>query len=225
MSRPLVVLRPEPGLAATWAASRDLGLETVASPLFAIEPVAWSAVGASPYDAILAGSANAFLHGGPNLDALRGLPVFAVGDRTADAAQAAGFVVERTGAGGLQSLLDGMVAPLSLLRLAGEDRVALDSAAGVEIDEKVVYRAVPLALGAAAVAVLRSGAAALLHSASAAQRFVMECERLAIDRRRIAIAALAPRIAAAAGSGWEEVRVAPAITDSALLAMAADMCQ
>ena len=55
MSLPLVVIRPEPGNAATCAAARALGLEAVAAPLFEIEPVGW-AVPEGRFDAILAGS-------------------------------------------------------------------------------------------------------------------------------------------------------------------------
>ncbi|MCT2558931.1 uroporphyrinogen-III synthase [Tsuneonella sp. YG55] len=224
MSRPLVILRPEPGCSQTLAAARERGLEATGAPLFAIEPVAWNPPDADTADALLVGSANVFRHGGGALDAVRPLPVWAVGDVTAAAARDAGFSVERTGRGGLQSLLAGAASGMTLLRLAGEVHVDLAPPAGVALVERVVYRAVPLPLDAAAAGILRGGAVVLAHSAEAARHLASECDRLAIARDLVAVAALGARIAVAAGPGWRAVRVAPENTDSALLALAADMC-
>lgn len=224
MSRPLIVLRPEPGCSETLAAARERGLEAVGSPLFAIEPVPWDGDGPVSADALLVGSANAFRHGGSGLDAVRHLPVWAVGERTAAAAREAGFSVDRTGQGGLQSLVEQADPGTTLLRLAGETRIDLCAPAGVTVTERVVYRAIPRPLDDAAVDILHGGAVALLHSAEAARHFAGECERLSIARERIAIAALGARIAHAVGPGWSEVRTAAETTDSALLALAADMC-
>ena len=86
----------------------------------------WDAPSPTDFDGILVGSANVFRHGGKKLDKLTKLPVHAVGEATADAARAAGFLVGRTGRGGLQNLLDELDGrELHLLRLAGEDRVTL----------------------------------------------------------------------------------------------------
>lgn len=225
MSPPVVVLRPEPGCAETCAAALAMGLDAIAAPLFAIEPVAWEAPDPDNFDGLLVGSANAFRHGGDGLARLTPSPVFAVGNQTAAAARAAGFGVAHTGEGGLQALLDGLAAPRRLLRLAGETRVTLAPPPGVGISERVVYRAAPQPLSKKAAAQLSLGAVALLHSGEAARALSAECDRLAIDRAAVAIAALAPRVAEAAGGGWRAVRVAPVVSDAALLAMAADMCQ
>lgn len=225
MRRPLIVLRPEPGCGETVAAARRRGLDPVAAPLSAIEPLAWQAPDPAGFDGLLAGSANAFRHGGEPLRQLRSLLVHAVGERTADAARAAGFTVASVGARGLQSVLDALVPPLKLLRLTGEARVALAAPPGVELAERVIYRAVAQSLSGDTARRLASGAVALLHSGEAARGFAAECGRLGIARRRVAIAALAPRIAEAAGAGWEEVRVAGEANDGALLALAEDMCQ
>lgn len=224
MSRPLVVLRPEPGCGETLAAARALGLAAIGSPLFAIEPVAWS-VPEGPFDGILAGSANAFRQGGANLASLSAIPVHAVGERTAEAARAAGFAVASTGEGGLQAVIDRLTPPLRLLRLAGEARVALAPPPGISIAECVVYRAAPRALSGEATAALWSGAVALLHSGEAARAFAAECDRIGLDRGGIAIAALAPRIAEAAGNGWQVVEAAAEVSDAALLALAVQLCQ
>lgn len=225
MSRPLVVLRPEPGLADTVASARVLGLDAVASPLFAIQPVSWRVPDSSAFDAILAGSANAFRCGGAGLAQLTSLPVHAVGERTADAAGAVGFTVAAVGAGGLQVVLGSLAAPARLLRLAGEQRVPLTVPRGIAMTECVVYRAAPLPLSPDAALALRRGAVALLHSAEAAVHFAAECDRLELHRGAIAVAALGNRIAAAAGEGWQAVAAADRPTDERLLALARRMCQ
>lgn len=225
MTRPLIVLRPEPGLGETLALARAMGLPAIGAPLFAIEPVEWSAPDPAGFDAILAGSANAFRYGGGQLARLAGLPVHAVGDSTAQAARTAGFTVTSTGTGGLQPVLDSLPSGLRLLRLAGEWRVPLRAPAGIAIDERVVYRAAPLPLAAEAAGALGEGAVAVIHSGEAARWFADECVRLGIDRARVSLAVLAPRIAEAAGEGWRLVAIAPRTSDAALLAMAADMCQ
>lgn len=218
------MLRPPPGCAETLAAARDRRLEAIAAPLFAIQPVAWQAPDAAAFDALLAGSANAFRVGGGALAALTRLPVLAVGDRTAEAARAAGFRVRATGRGGLQAVIETVEAPARLLRLAGEARVDLAPPHGVELAEITVYRAVPLPLASDAIEALAAGAVVLLHSAEAARRFAAECDRLAIARGDVALAALAPRIVEAAGGGWAQVGTAADVTDCALLALASDMC-
>lgn len=224
MSRPVIVLRPEPGCTETLTAARDRGLEAFAAPLFAIQPVDWSAPDPSAFDALLAGSANAFRLGGRALAGLTKLPVLAVGERTAAAARAAGFHVAANGHGGLQALIETVEAPARLLRLSGEARVDLAPPGGVELVETTVYRAAPLRLTDQAIEALGGGAVVLLHSGEAARRFAAECDRLTVARSTVSIAALAPRIAEAAGEGWAQVRTAPEVTDCALLAMAADMC-
>ena len=225
MTRPLVVLRPEPGLGETLAIAQSMGLEAVPAPLFEVGPVAWHAPDPARFDAILAGSANAFRHGGATLSALTPLPVHAVGERTARAAREAGFAVASTGGRDLQTVLDALPTPARLLRLAGDRRVPLAIPEDVTIEECVVYRAMPLPLTDLALHALRSGAIALLHSGEAARRLADECDRLAIDRSGVTLAALAPRIAEAAGPGWQAVVSASEPTDLALLVLAGDICQ
>jgi uroporphyrinogen-III synthase len=225
MTLPLVVVRPEPGLEETVSRARGMGLEVVSAPLFEIAPAAWQVPDVTRFDAIAAGSANSFRQAGNALESLRALPVHAVGERTAAAARAAGFVVASTGRTDLQTVVDRLQGPLSLLRLAGEKRAQLRPPEGVTIEDLVVYRAEPLPLSPEAAAVLKAGASVLLHSGEAARHFAAECDRLAIDRSRIAIGALAPRIAEAAGPDWLAVQIASNPNDAALLVMAADMCQ
>ena len=225
-ARPGFILRPEPGLQRTLAAARELGLEAHGAPLFAIAPLAWEAPDPSAYDGLLLGSANALRHGGDGLESLRSLPVHAVGDITAALAREAGFRVASVGEGGLDavvSALDG--ARLSLLRLAGRDRVALSPPAGIAVEDQVVYEARALPLDPQLAGRMESGGVVLLHSAAAARHFASECDRLALDRGRLSLAVIGPRVAAAAGEGWLDIRTARRPRDAALLELALAMCQ
>ena len=89
--RRVLVLRPEPGATATVRQARERGLDAVAVPLFEVDPMAWEAPDPFGFDGLLLTSANALRHGGDRLQSLRGLPVYAVGDATAEAAREAGL--------------------------------------------------------------------------------------------------------------------------------------
>ena len=219
-----IVTRPEPGLAATLAAGRALGLPMLGAAMTAIVPRAWDVPDPANFDAVLAGSANAFRHGGEGLVGLASLPVLAVGEATAQAARDAGFAVERTGSGGLQNVLDTLEHPRRLLRLAGEDRVTLHPPEGTSLAERVVYAAELRPLSDSLGDAVR-GSVVLLHSARSAQHFAAECARLGIARSEVALACLGPRIAAAAGPGWAQVASAPRPEDGALLELARELCQ
>ena len=223
---PVFVLRPEPGASATVAAARELGLDARAVPLFAVRALAWEPVPRAEVDALLLGSGNALRHAGPGLERYRGLPAYAVGATTAAAARAAGLEVAAVGEGGLQSLLE-RLAPehRRLLRLAGRERVALRIPPGIAVTTREVYASEPLPLPAELAARLGGPALVLLHSGEAAARFAQACDAAGIERARIRLAAIGPRVAARAGSGWAALRSAPEPSDAALLALAARMCQ
>lgn len=223
---PLVVIRPEPGNAASVAAARQLRMETHGFPLFEVAPKSWEAVPPSQFDALLLGSAQVLRHGGRGLAALKSLPVYAVGEATAQAAREAGFTVVQTGETNLQALL-GRLDPAHrrLLRLAGEDRVALTLPKGVTMDERVVYASLARPFPPELTQLLGEPAIIALHSAEAARHLASQCVSHGIKRARLRIAAMSNRIAAAAGDGWGEVAVAAYPEDKALLALARQMCQ
>jgi uroporphyrinogen-III synthase len=223
VSLPLIVIRPEPGCAASVAGGLALGLDTHGYPLFEISSREWRLPN-GPFDGLLVGSANALRHAGPQLDDLRGIPAHAVGESTAEAARAAGFTVASVGASGLQAVLDSLTASALLLRLAGEEHVALAPPPGISLETRIVYASRPKPLPAELAEVLRSGAVVLLHSAAAARHFAGECDRLQIPRAAVRLAALGPRVAEAAGADWAECRAASAPNEAALLALAADLC-
>lgn len=213
--RRVVVLRPEPGASETVARARRLGLEAVAIPLFAIEPIDWTAPDIAGFDGLLLTSANTLRHGGEQLAQVRGLPVYAVGETTADAARAAGFVVVATGDGGVGRLLVSIEPGLKLLHLCSEDRV--DARSGEAVAPIAVYRARPienLDLGPT------QGSVVLIHSPRAGRRFA----QVVAVRARIAVATISSAAADAIGLGWEVIVSAERPNDEALLALAASLC-
>jgi uroporphyrinogen-III synthase len=212
--RLVLVLRPEPGAAATLERARKLGLNSIAVPLFEVEPVEWEVPDPSVYDALLLTSANVVRHGGEGLQALRGLQAYAVGDATARAAREAGFDVASIGGGGVDDLLRSVDPTLKLLHLCAEDRTRADTPQ--PITQVVVYRSRELADAGS----IPADCAALIHSPRAARRFA----ELVQDRSGIAIAAISPQAAEAVGGGWEAVQTAEVPTDDALLALVARLC-
>lgn len=220
-----LALRPGPGLSATLDKARAMGLAITGLPLSEIRAVGWDCPDPAGIDGLLIGSANAFVHGGANLAQLTAKPVYAVGEATAAAARAAGFAVAMVGSGGLQGVLDAIPAPMHLLRIAGEEHVPLTAPEGVTFAEVIAYRSVPLPLDDAAPLLAGGAALVLLHSAATARHFAAECDRLGVPRAGIALAALGPRIAAAAGDGWRAVHTAPRPDEAALLEMARELCK
>jgi len=214
--RRLLVLRPEPGASATVERARNRGLDAVAIPLFEIEPVDWEVPDPGKFDGLLLTSANALRCGGEQVQALRGLPAYAVGEATAGAARAAGFDIASTGEAGVDRLLDSIDPGLKLLHLRGEDSREPDGARQA-ITAMAVYRARAIDapdLSAAA------GAVALVHSPRAGERFAQLVER----RGAIVVAAISAAAAAAADNGWAAVEAAEQPSDDALLALAVRLC-
>lgn len=209
----LLVLRPEPGATETAERARALGLEAIVAPLFEIVGVDGPPVAAERYDAVLLTSANGARHAPPGLGSLR---CFAVGERTAEAARAAGFADVRIGPCDAAAAVALMASEgvRNALHLCGHDHLAVE-APGVTIERRVVYEARP-----AADRRFEGPAVAMIHSARAGALFA----RLAGDRRDIAIAAISAAAAAAAGDGWAAKAVAGAPRDQALLELAAKLC-
>ena len=213
--RRLLVLRPEPGATATVERARERGLEAVAVPLFEIEPLEWKAPDPTRFDGLLLTSANAVRSAADQLKALRGLPVYAVGQATADAARDAGFSIASVGDADVDRLLGSIDPRLRLLHACGEDRRA--PATDRQVIAVPVYRA--KAIDAPDLGTL-TGAVAVIHSPRAGRRFA----ELVDDRRSISIAAISEAAADAMGDGWESVESADAPNDDALLALAARLC-
>jgi len=221
----VLVLRPEPGNTRTCDAARARGLSPHAAPLFAYVSLDWHLPDGITWNGLLIGSAAAITQGSTTLEALRPIPVHAVGAATARAAQAAGFTVSTTGGGGLQPLVD-TLPPGRYLRLTGEAHVPLAPPSGVQIDNVIAYGAQPQPLDPLTIAQIRAGPVlALLHSAEAARHFAQQCAAHGLPRGTIALACLAPRIAQAAGDGWRTIGIAQTPDDDAVLSLAGQMWQ
>ena len=218
--RRLVILRPQPGASATVASAQAMGLEAIAMPFFAVEPIAWEAPEASGFDGLLLTSANALRHGGDQLKALRGLRVYAVGEATADAAREAGFDIASSGEAGVERLLGSIDSDLRLLHLCGEHRTAAEATQA--ITAVPVYRAaeLPPPDGLAEVA----GQTVAVHSPRAGRRLAELVDDAGIQRGTVRIAAISEAAAAAMGGGWAACEAAERPDDRALLALAARLC-
>jgi uroporphyrinogen-III synthase len=220
----LLVLRPEPGASATVAAARAIGRDAVGAPLFAMRSIDWTMPDPLP-PAILLTSANAARHGGTRLEALRALPVYAVGEATAAAAREAGFTTVTTGDGDIDAILararaDGIDA---LLHLAGREHHPPADPTTILV-RRIVYAADAVdRLPDAARAVLPD-AVALLHSARAAATFARLIDEARIPRREIRLAAISAAALDGAGGGWRSGIVADTPDDAALLAAAVKLC-
>lgn len=218
--RRLFVFRPQPAAGQTVERAIALGLEAVALPLFELEPVGWTAPDCREFDGILLTSANAVNMAGPEMERLRGLPVHAVGEATALAAEVAGFGVAARGGGGVDDLLRSIEPGARLLHLCGEDRLTPE-ASSQSITRLTVYRAkaLPKVAGLEQLA----GQVAVLHSPRAARRLAELVD--AADRADVMLAVISKAAGQAAGAGWKGVRVAGTPTDAALLALAARLCE
>ena len=218
--RRLVILRPEPGAAATVERAAAIGIEGVAMPLFAIEPVAWAVPDPGGFDALLLTSANAVRHSGAGLAALRALPAYAVGEATAAAARGSGLEVAASGEGGVEQLLERVPQDLRLLHLCGEDRIAAEPEQAIVAVP--VYRSAELPMPGDFRSI--EGQVVAVHSPRAGRRLAELADDAGIDRGSVRIAAISAAAAMAAGAGWERCEAAATPGDPALLALAARLC-
>lgn len=214
MSRGIAVLRPEPGNRVTAAAIEARGRRAIRMPLFEVRPVAWPVPDVADFDALILTSANALRHGGAGLSALHRLAVYAVGDATADAARRAGFAVAHVGKDGAASLLVEAEAAgvRHALHLAGRERtIATGGIVGAVITVYASERRTPDDIARLA------GGVALVQSARAGAWLGALVDAQGIDRGGIALVAVSTGAAAAAGGGWERVRVPGDVSSEALI--------
>ena len=177
----IVVTRPQADGQRTAAALEALGHEVLVAPLMRIEPVAVDLAGS--WSAIVITSANALQAVGVAADRVKSLPVFAVGERSAEAARQAGFAEVSSANGDIKDLVRLVAtrvagAKVPLLYLAGEDRagdfVGQLAAHGIDAEMKVVYRAVAEVFPPVLAAALEAGDVdAVLHfSRRSAELFI-----------------------------------------------------
>ena len=170
----LLLTRPELDAERTAIALRARGHAVIIAPLLHIEALTDAPLDAGPWAAILVTSANAAhgiaAHG--RHKALCGVPVFAVGRRSAEAMRTAGFTDVISADGDVSDLV-GLVAGRAktgapMLYLAGADRagdLAGDlSKLGMSVNTVMIYRVVAAsALAPTAADALAGGIDGVLH--------------------------------------------------------------
>lgn len=224
-NRPVVVVRPEPGNRATLARLADKGIEAVSLPLFAVQPIPWTMPDPARFDALILTSANAVRWAGEALTGLTMLPVYAVGEATAAAARATGFNVMTTGNDDAAALLGTARAAgvARALHLGGrESMIGAGTPLGSIIRQSTaVYKSDPVPVLPDALTPLANGIT-LLHSPLAARHLAALVDSASLARQRMALAALSPAVASAAGHGWGAIWTAPVPTDAALVSLVGD---
>lgn len=155
----ILVTRPHPDIETTAASLRARGHAVLLAPALKFEPVAFHDESESGYGAVIVTSANALRAIAsqlPDLGLLQ-LPLFAVGEHTAAAARAAGFVEVIVAGGDAASLHDEVVRSArekvlrkkdTLLYLAGAD-LSRDlggelGAEGFRVVTQTTYRMAPV---------------------------------------------------------------------------------
>jgi uroporphyrinogen-III synthase len=215
----LLIIRPEPGASESAKRAQAAGFEPLLLPFFRMRAVQWSVPDQGQHDALLLTSANAVRHAGDGLDALRMLPAHCVGQRTGEAARAAGL---RVASVGTTDAVEAAKAAANAghcrpLWLAGQDRGIFDFPSNIAVTTVPCYAAEAIALLPKARTIIAAAGAVALHSPRAAESFAAAIEAMGLERSTIYVAAFSPAIAQAAGRGWRGVAVAAKPTDSDLL--------
>jgi uroporphyrinogen-III synthase len=230
----LLILRPQPGAAQTAAALRARGHETTIAPVMWIEILSQADLNAGPWGAFLITSANALwgLASQTHREEVRCVPVFTVGERTAEQIRRRGFHSVTSADGNVDDLAKLVAArlkpPARLLYLTGEDRsgdLAGDLRAnGFAVDTVVVYRAATAKeLPQSAIDALADGIDAVLHySRRSAEAYVNAAAHSGVLARALSPTHLCLSAQVAeplADAGATTIKVAPAPNESALLAL------
>lgn len=228
----VLVTRPQPEAERTAAALQARGHAAVLSPLIRIEPVEAIELGANEWAAVAVTSANAIgaIGAHPQFAALRRLPLFAVGERSAEAARSAGFAQVRSADGDVAALATLMRSECQagpVLYLAGAERAgdlpAALASAGLPVTTAVVYRAVAIAgLSETARAAFQAGGidGVLHYSQRSAEAFTAAAEELLPAARAAAHFCLSQQVAQPLRrAGLPRIRIAPEPNETALLAL------
>jgi uroporphyrinogen-III synthase len=205
--------------------------------LLRIETVADAPIGPGPWAAILVTSASAapIIAAHARIAELKGLPVFAVGERSAQAMRSAGFAEVTSAEGDVDDLAACVVAhvkpPARFLYPAGDDRAGdlagTLGARGFAVDMVVVYRAIVAdTLPAEVAAALAGGLDGVLHySRRSAEAFLTAAGNCAMQEAALAKPihfCLSGKVAEPlARAGATHIRIAPQPNEAALLELLA----
>jgi len=164
----ILVTRPKPDAARQAERLRKLGHEPVLAPLLRIETIRGARLDLDGIAALIATSRNAVraLTAHPQRDKAVRLPLFAVGEATANAASELGFSDITTGPGTGEELAAVIVerskGGATVLHISGDtaafDLKAALAARGLKVRQPVLYRSVPArALPSAVIAAIKDG--------------------------------------------------------------------
>ena len=230
----VLVTRPEEDAAALVAALKARGHEALVEPMLTVAPAPG---GTPPRDldsvqALLFTSANG-ARAFARLSERRDLPVFAVGDASAEAARTAGFAAVESAGGNVDDLArlaidrlnpaDGVLYQAAANRLAGDLKGALE-AAGFTLRREILYQTVPVTdLSASLRRELAAGqvAAATFFSPRTAETFAGLIEKMGLAGSCAETTALCFSEAVAdqlRGLDWRAVLVAERPNQNSLLA-------
>lgn len=230
--RRILITRPIEDAEALIRLMRERDIETALDPIVRIVPVELAAPDLAGVQALLFTSSNG-VRRFAGLTPERGLPVFAVGDATANAARAAGFqTVESAGGDGhdLMALAAERLDPAKgrLLHPSGE-AVAGDLAGdlrakGFTVDRLVLYRADPVkSFSNHTVNALGGGLidAVMLFSPRHAKIFtdLVKKAKLTKAMGQVVAICLSPAVAEAAALPFKEKRVAAKPDQASLIAL------
>jgi len=230
----LLLTRPEADAQRTAAALHAHGHDVFVAPLIRIEPIADAKIGAGPWAAILITSANAAhaVAAHESVTQLRALPVFAVGQRSAQAMAAAGFTDVTSADGNVGDLARRVAERLkpatALLYLAGEERsgdLPGDlGARGFAVATAIVYRALAVTgLPRAAADALAGGIDGVLHFSRRSAEAYVDAARnagmLAGALKPLHFCLSAQVAGPLAQAGAAGIRVAERPTEAALFAL------
>ncbi|WP_429912595.1 uroporphyrinogen-III synthase [Glycocaulis sp.] len=225
---PVIITRTQPGNARTVRAVRALGYKAIACPVSQVVR-SRAVIDADGADALALTSANA-LQAVRDTGPLLHLPVFAVGEGTAQAARDAGFASVTSADGDAEALARIIARDLPagrhILHVSGEDRAGdlagMLEVLGLRATTRTVYRTrLARGLTARARAALADGPAiVLIHSARGAQRFLalVDAAELTAALARLEFIAISERAAVPLHTRGLKVHVAAQPAEDSLLA-------
>lgn len=223
MNRPLLLLRPQPGNDATAEKATALGIEVMQLPLFEIIPVDEQPAPDGPFDAVLVTSPNGARCGEEALRKFADLPVYVVGDASADAVRERGAQNVIVG-GGFAANTIPLIAEAghrNVLHICGEETRPFDPL-GLSITSHIVYRSEARDMRRYTKALVTMPSSVIaVHSPAAGRRINA---LLPPSCRNHFILAISEAAAQATGTGWRRVAVATEPNDSALLSLATSLC-
>ena len=227
----VLVTRPLPDGERTAATLRGRGYDVLAAPLIQVKPIAADLAG--DWSAVIVSSANAVrVLEARQISSLSKLPLFAVGQRSAEVAREAGFTNVRSAKGDADDLIRlatshaGKAA--TYLYLAGEDRAADVEGElvkrGIKARTVIVYQTVTQAYPPELVDALRNRQidAALHFSRRSAENYMNGAKAAGLEQmawvpKHFCLSAQVAEPLRAAGTG--QIAVAPEPNEAALLAI------